>query len=537
MAFARDCWASAASLTANLFSCLPVSRISVASATCCTMSLTISLASVIWLWSKAARACASSILDVSSSIFSVLSLMELFVLLSSKSHHFLWSSSCFCSSAKRKIIFWIMFTTSSKGPSSCAATVAASFSKTLDFISLASVRSNSTARCVLWFLRFGSCKNETGDGGSTGFPGASVRTPETFARISTATFSASCSLALVSLRSAHSDFLTLHADCVSESEDSSAVRSPAVSSYELLASARSPSASPFSEALAIFDSSLAFATASCATMARVWEFRACVSAVLEATSSSSNFICNSLRSSITLLDLKAYFLTWSSLLPAAFRTGRSLGSAKACSVCLCSSVTAIATSARAALTLRWAVATRPVLRWAEVKASSASEMPLTVSFKVCDSLPYKSLPSWRSLLAAPLVRSKAKRSSDKVSISLPRTSMFLVYESMLLESSSILALPSVMAFWRDFSVFTHQYSNLVKLTSSCFCSVSAFAESSWSSVMTFSIGWPSAACAASTCLAAARRPKPEAEARRQASSSGTIMPRAMANLFRMESSL
>mmetsp|Transcript_92120 Transcript_92120/g.234218 ORF Transcript_92120/g.234218 Transcript_92120/m.234218 type:complete len:537 (+) Transcript_92120:33-1643(+) len=536
MAFARDCWASAASLTANLFSCLPVSRISVASATCCTMLLTISLASVIWLWSKAARACASSILDVSSSIFSVLSLMELFVLLSSRSHHFLWSSSCFCSLAKLKIIFWIMFTTSSKGPSSCAATVAASFSKTLDFISLASMRSNSTARCVLlWFLRFGSCKNETGDGGKIGFPGASVRTPETFAKISTATFSASCSLALVSLRSAHSDFLTLHADCVSEREDSSAVRSPAMSAYELLASVRSPSASPFSEALAIFDSPLAFATASCATMARVWEFRACVSAVLEAASSSSNFIFNSLRSSITLLDLKAYFLMWPSLLPAAFRTGRSLGSAKACSVCLCSSVTAIATSARAALTLRWAVATRPVLRWAEVKASSASEMPFTVSFKVCDSLTYRSLPSLRSLLAAPLVRSKASRSSDKVSISLPRTSMFLVYESMLLESSSILALPSVMAFWRDLPVSTHQYSNLVKLTSSCLCSVSAFAESSWSSVMTFSIGWPSAACA-STCRAAARRPKPEAEARRQASSS-TIMPRAMATLFGMGNSL
>mmetsp|Transcript_17219 Transcript_17219/g.43374 ORF Transcript_17219/g.43374 Transcript_17219/m.43374 type:complete len:241 (+) Transcript_17219:77-799(+) len=235
------------------------------------------------------------------------------------------------------------------------------------------------ARSVLGLL---TCKKATGEGGGTGFDGASVRTPPTFAKISTAALRDSFSLALVSVRSAHSAFLMLHADCVSESEVESASTSSDVLLKRVWASLSSPSASAFCEALSVLAASLALARLSCASRARLWELSALVSPFVEATSSSSNFILSSFSSSTTLLDLKEYFLTWSSLSPAAFNGS---GSVKACSVVRCAAVAVAPTRAETAATLRLACCSSSTLPFAAVRAARASEMPLMVSFRVCSS--------------------------------------------------------------------------------------------------------------------------------------------------------
>mmetsp|Transcript_98142 Transcript_98142/g.248991 ORF Transcript_98142/g.248991 Transcript_98142/m.248991 type:complete len:344 (+) Transcript_98142:831-1862(+) len=330
---------------------------------------------------RATRAWASSIFAVSSSILDCLSLMEVLVFCCSRSHQALCSSSSFCSFASWKIIFSIMLTTWSKGPWSWDSTVSANFSRTLECICLASFRSSWMAFLVLGF-EARSCKKATGEGGGTGFDGASVRTPPTFAKISTAALRDSFSLALVSVRSAHSAFLMLHADCVSESEVESASTSSDVLLKRVWASLSSPSASAFCEALSVLAASLALARLSCASRARLWELSALVSPFVEATSSSSNFILSSFSSSTTLLDLKEYFLTWSSLSPAAFNGS---GSVKACSVVRCAAVAVAPTRAETAATLRLACCSSSTLPFAAVRAARASEMPLMVSFRVCSS--------------------------------------------------------------------------------------------------------------------------------------------------------
>mmetsp|Transcript_82508 Transcript_82508/g.230065 ORF Transcript_82508/g.230065 Transcript_82508/m.230065 type:complete len:255 (+) Transcript_82508:751-1515(+) len=193
----------------------------------------------------------ASIFTVSMPIFSVLSDLEVFVLPISRSHQFLWSSSSFCSAISLKIIFWIMLLTASKGPPRAAATSSANCSKLREWAARASSRRRFTARCLgsaptAWTSmgRLGlglggptpaSRKDESnGDVGNTGFVGASVRTPVTFARMSMAAAMACNSCSRMLVRSVHSDSFRLHAFVVSSRLVSSASSVCCVSSSACL---------------------------------------------------------------------------------------------------------------------------------------------------------------------------------------------------------------------------------------------------------------------------------------------------------------
>ena len=85
------------------------------------------------------------ILVESSSYLSSLSTREVLDFSSSWSHQSLCSSSFFCSSMRRKIIFSISLLTLSKGPVRWAATSVASCSRALECAALAVLRRSSTA--------------------------------------------------------------------------------------------------------------------------------------------------------------------------------------------------------------------------------------------------------------------------------------------------------------------------------------------------------------------------------------------------------
>mmetsp|Transcript_17216 Transcript_17216/g.43362 ORF Transcript_17216/g.43362 Transcript_17216/m.43362 type:complete len:229 (+) Transcript_17216:863-1549(+) len=216
---------------------------------------------------RATRAWASSIFAVSSSILDCLSLMEVLVFCCSRSHQALCSSSSFCSFASWKIIFSIMLTTWSKGPWSWDSTVSANFSRTLECICLASFRSSWMAFLVLGF-EARSCKKATGEGGGTGLPGASVRTPVAFARMEMAVWMASISFARVVERSSHSDALRRQDCSVSDSVFVSAARSAWVLSYAVCAAIKSSLESATSFSLVALASCLALMSASRAFFAK-----------------------------------------------------------------------------------------------------------------------------------------------------------------------------------------------------------------------------------------------------------------------------
>mmetsp|Transcript_97594 Transcript_97594/g.284911 ORF Transcript_97594/g.284911 Transcript_97594/m.284911 type:complete len:267 (+) Transcript_97594:665-1465(+) len=237
-----DC-ASRASFKAFLFSALPSSRMVVASSMCEVMVSTIWSALVMSPDSISTVALASSSLAFRSAILSFLSVFEISVLLSSRSHQFLCLSSSFCSSMRWKIIFWIMLLTASKGPDRCAEISCARRSSARELEARADARRSCTA------CSFGSdvtARKLTGDGGGTGFVGASVRTPVTFAMILIAILIASSSPARVSDLLAHSDFLTVQAFSVCVRVAESASRSArvlfSVPSAVFRASLASPSA-------------------------------------------------------------------------------------------------------------------------------------------------------------------------------------------------------------------------------------------------------------------------------------------------------
>merc|ERR1719362_729084 len=100
-------------------------------------------------------------------------------------------------------LFWIMLFTLSKGPLALRATCSAKRAKDLECTFLAVSRRRLIARLLSGSE---SCKKDSGDGGSDGFSGASVRTPETFARILMAASMASISPARISDLSSHSVF-------------------------------------------------------------------------------------------------------------------------------------------------------------------------------------------------------------------------------------------------------------------------------------------------------------------------------------------
>mmetsp|Transcript_34735 Transcript_34735/g.99797 ORF Transcript_34735/g.99797 Transcript_34735/m.99797 type:complete len:270 (+) Transcript_34735:756-1565(+) len=268
MALARAVCASSESLTASLFSFLPISRISVASCMCAWILPTISSASRTSSASFAARAWASSILRESSSTLSFLSEMEASVLASSLSHQFLWSSSSVCSFMRRWIIFWMELTTWSKAPSPCftrSVTSSARRSSALECATLASWRRMRKACSALGLP---SCSRTTGDGGGTGLPGGEIRTPVTLARMEIAVSMASISLARVEDRSSHSLFFVDQALSVSDSDFESAAKSSLVLLCAASAAVRSSSEDAISSALVFLESFLAVMRFVRASLAR-----------------------------------------------------------------------------------------------------------------------------------------------------------------------------------------------------------------------------------------------------------------------------
>mmetsp|Transcript_31929 Transcript_31929/g.91602 ORF Transcript_31929/g.91602 Transcript_31929/m.91602 type:complete len:269 (-) Transcript_31929:94-900(-) len=254
------------------------------------------------------EALVASIFVESSVIFISLFSFEASVLLSSRSHQFLWVSSFFCSSMRRKISFWTMLLTSSNGPERCAATSCARRSSARECVSRADARSSCTARALgsppaTSRSAAAAC---TGDGGGTGFSGFSMRTPVAFDRISMAAFIASSSLARVSERSVHSDFLTAHAFVVWARVWVSACRSSVTSLSCDSAWSRSPCASESSPALIVSEAVAFWIESSRAAFASACALMELVSALVVATFSSSKRSFSCFRSSITLLDLKAY---------------------------------------------------------------------------------------------------------------------------------------------------------------------------------------------------------------------------------------
>mmetsp|Transcript_4038 Transcript_4038/g.5856 ORF Transcript_4038/g.5856 Transcript_4038/m.5856 type:complete len:241 (+) Transcript_4038:747-1469(+) len=240
--------------------------------------------------------------------------MEVVVLLSSRSHHCLWSSSSFCSFIRWKIIFSMELMTWSKGPSPIfvrVSTSSARRSRALEWTCLASSRRRCRAFRAAG-LPFLSSRKETTGVGKLGLPGASVLTPVTFARMEMAVSIASISPALVLDRSSHSVFFRSQALFVSEREALSASRSAWVLAW-LPSAVASCSAAEFrSVFLADLDSSLAVTTLVRAWFASVKALIALVSAAFVAVSSSSNLRANSFKSSTTLSDLNLYPLMWES---------------------------------------------------------------------------------------------------------------------------------------------------------------------------------------------------------------------------------
>mmetsp|Transcript_92112 Transcript_92112/g.234192 ORF Transcript_92112/g.234192 Transcript_92112/m.234192 type:complete len:268 (-) Transcript_92112:65-868(-) len=266
MALARAVCASSESLTASLFSFLPISRISVASCMCAWIWPTISSASRTSSASFAARAWASSILRESSSTLSFLSEMEELVLASSLSHQFLWSSSSVCSCINLKIIFSTMSTTWSKWPSPCftrSVTSSAKRSKAFECATLASWRRMRRARSAFGLP---SCRKDTGDG--SGLPGASVRTPVTLARMEIAVSMASISLDRVAERSSHSDCFVEQELSVSDSDFLSAARSSLLLLWAASAEVKSASVEAFSSSFVFLESFLAVMRFVRASLAR-----------------------------------------------------------------------------------------------------------------------------------------------------------------------------------------------------------------------------------------------------------------------------
>mmetsp|Transcript_71639 Transcript_71639/g.192931 ORF Transcript_71639/g.192931 Transcript_71639/m.192931 type:complete len:270 (-) Transcript_71639:799-1608(-) len=268
MALARAVCASSESLTASLFSFLPISRISVASFMCSTIFKTMASASRTSSASFAARACASSILRLSSSTLSFLSVMDDSVLLISWSHQFLWSSSSVCSFMRRWIIFWMELTTWSKAPSPCftrSVTSSAKRSRAFECATLASWRRMRKARSAFGLP---SCRKDTGEGGGTGLPGASVRTPVTLARMEIAVSMASISLDRVAERSSHSDCFVEQELSVSDSDFVSAARSSLVLLWPASTEVKSASVEVFSSSFVFLESFLAVMRFVRASLAR-----------------------------------------------------------------------------------------------------------------------------------------------------------------------------------------------------------------------------------------------------------------------------
>mmetsp|Transcript_49584 Transcript_49584/g.128642 ORF Transcript_49584/g.128642 Transcript_49584/m.128642 type:complete len:237 (-) Transcript_49584:439-1149(-) len=220
--------ASWASFAARAFSFFPISRISVDSFMCISIFATISLAAVISSASCSVYASDAWILACSSAILSSLSARDASVLLTSRSHQCLCSSSSFCSLIKWNIIFSIIPLTSSKGPPKCADTSWANHSRVFDLASWAALRSSCRALSPAPGPELPTCRKLRGDGGGTGFSGGSVRTPVTSAKILMATSIALTSCSRVFERSAHCASLVLHFCSVSLSSDESAERSACV---------------------------------------------------------------------------------------------------------------------------------------------------------------------------------------------------------------------------------------------------------------------------------------------------------------------
>mmetsp|Transcript_68400 Transcript_68400/g.200791 ORF Transcript_68400/g.200791 Transcript_68400/m.200791 type:complete len:306 (-) Transcript_68400:667-1584(-) len=305
MALETAVWASSESLIASLFSSLPTSRISVASFMCAVMSATIVWASAMAWTSSADLATAALIFSLSSATLSALSSREVSDCLSSWSHQSLCSSSFFCSSMRWKIIFSISLFTLSKGPVRWAATWVASCSRALECATLAVLRRSSTAFILSLEGSALSCMRAIGEAGGTGLLGASVRTPETLARMPMATLMASSSLERVLERSAHSLAFRLAALSVAWRVAVSAARSSSVSSLVPLASARSSSVWPSSLVRAVLDAEAASMRSWRAALASSKAFTELVSDFSVSRSSSENLASRPLRSSTTLPDLKA----------------------------------------------------------------------------------------------------------------------------------------------------------------------------------------------------------------------------------------
>mmetsp|Transcript_35212 Transcript_35212/g.109643 ORF Transcript_35212/g.109643 Transcript_35212/m.109643 type:complete len:234 (-) Transcript_35212:688-1389(-) len=231
------------------------------------------------------------------------------LLSSSMSHQFLCSSSSFCSAMSRKIIFWIMLLTSSKGPLTRAASSSAKRAKALEWTSRASLRKKFTTRArgsSFWRSMV------TGDGGGTGLEGLVVLTPVTCARISMPAWMAFISRALISWRSVHSDFFIVHDCSVLLRASVSALRSAFVSLRVDVAVASSDCTSPRSVVFSVLVLPAALMALSRAAFARSKAFCEFVSALVPSKRSSSNFVFSSFKSSMTLPDLNVYFfsLAW-----------------------------------------------------------------------------------------------------------------------------------------------------------------------------------------------------------------------------------
>mmetsp|Transcript_31930 Transcript_31930/g.91607 ORF Transcript_31930/g.91607 Transcript_31930/m.91607 type:complete len:267 (-) Transcript_31930:746-1546(-) len=252
------------------------------------------------------EALVASIFVESSVIFISLFSFEASVLLSSRSHQFLWVSSFFCSSMRRKISFWTMFTTSSKGPARCAATLSARRSKARECVSCAVARSSCTARALGSWLPCSSSAGATGDGGGAGLAGASVRTPVTSDMILIAAFMASSSLARVSERSSHSDFLTAQALLVCESVAVSACRSCTVSPRRPSSCVRSFWVSLSSVCFVVFDAVAFWMLSSRAVFASSNALMELVSPFVVSIFWSSNLSFSCFSSSMTVWDLNSY---------------------------------------------------------------------------------------------------------------------------------------------------------------------------------------------------------------------------------------
>mmetsp|Transcript_35183 Transcript_35183/g.79685 ORF Transcript_35183/g.79685 Transcript_35183/m.79685 type:complete len:271 (+) Transcript_35183:561-1373(+) len=226
MAFAIAVCASWASFVATAFSFFPISLISADSFMCISIFATISLAATISSPSCCVYASDSSILAWSSAILSCLSARDWSVLLISRSHQFLCSSSSFCSAMRRNIIFCIISLTTLNGPSAAADTSSTRSANSWLRVLPAARRRRASASWRRGDACGGSCRKDSkGDGGGTGFVGCSVLTPVTSERISMALAIAACSPCCSSTRVAYSPAFSLQDSSVEARDFSSASRS------------------------------------------------------------------------------------------------------------------------------------------------------------------------------------------------------------------------------------------------------------------------------------------------------------------------